>query len=189
MWPQGLSLGQQSLCLKFYHISRFEQATKSRKGWLLPLLRETKFVALIERDNIGGLAKEIDLLKDWRALAFYKISRQAWQTAIKPINNHRGEIRESVLQIFDTPRKQRTWLLILWSRKCWTQIVAADCRGLGVAFCWSRLFRKNLIFEYFADLQFFWMSFDSSNDIIHLFDSFCRGVPIIPLPSLSCFAS
>ena len=37
-----------------------------------------------------------------------------------------------------------------------------------------------LIFEYFTDFQFFSMSFDLSNDMIHRFDSFCRGIPIIP---------
>ena len=29
------------------------------------------------------------------------------------------------------------------------------------------------------------MSLDSSNDIIHGFDSFCRGIPIIPLAAIN----
>ena len=53
-------------------------------------------VALIERDNICGLSKDIDLLKDRHPLAFNKIARQAWHTAIKDINSHRDKIRESV---------------------------------------------------------------------------------------------
>ena len=36
-------------------------------------------VALNEGDNISGLAKEIDLLKDLHALSFNKIARQGWQ--------------------------------------------------------------------------------------------------------------
>ena len=67
-------------------------------------------VALTERDNIGGLAKGIDLLKDSDLHAvpcpgFQQIARQAWQTAIQAINNHQVKIRESVSQIFNTPRK------------------------------------------------------------------------------------
>ena len=45
----------------------------------------------IERDNIGGLGKEIDLLKDLHVMVFNKIVKQAWQTAIKAINKHLGK--------------------------------------------------------------------------------------------------
>ena len=47
MWPPGLSLGQQALCLKFLSscTSLFEHAAKSKEGMI---------VALIERDDIGG---------------------------------------------------------------------------------------------------------------------------------------
>ena len=72
---------------------------------LLPPLTATMIVTLIERKNVGGLAREVDLSKDLHALAFKKFPRQAWQTAIKAINNHQVKISESVLQIFDTPSK------------------------------------------------------------------------------------
>ena len=55
-------------------------------------------VALIERDNICVLLKDIDLLKD---LHVNKIARQSGHTAIKAINNHWDRICESVLQIFN----------------------------------------------------------------------------------------
>ena len=58
-------------------------------------------VALIERDNNDGLSN----IDNRHALAFNKIARQAWHTSIKAINNHRDKLRESVLQIFDAPRK------------------------------------------------------------------------------------
>ena len=62
---------------------------------------------MCQRDNISGLGKEIDLLKDRHALAFNKIAKQAWQTAVKAINNHRARICKShgELQILDTSRK------------------------------------------------------------------------------------
>ena len=92
-------------------------------------------VALTERDNIGGLAKGIDLLKDSDLLAvpcpgFQQIARQAWQTAIQAINNHQVKICESVLQIFKTTDVVAN----TWTRKCFTQIVATHCRGLGIVF-------------------------------------------------------
>ena len=56
--------------------------------------------------------------------------------------------------------KQRTWLLILWTRKCSSLFdtscccnVAIDCRGLGVAFSWSRIFLHFQIFGWFAILS------------------------------------
>ena len=56
--------------------------------------------------------------------------------------------------------KQRTWLLIRWSRKCLTQIVAADSRGLCIVFCWSWTFRMNFDFRIFCWFQFFhWFQF------------------------------
>ena len=47
---------------------------KVLKGWLLPLLLATMIVALFERDDICGLAQEIDLWKDLHVLAFNKLS-------------------------------------------------------------------------------------------------------------------
>ena len=65
-------------------------------------------VALLS-DSISDLGKEINLLKDRQVtlheMTFKKISKQAWQTAIKAINNHRAKICEGVLQIFDTASK------------------------------------------------------------------------------------
>ena len=64
-------------------------------------------IALIERDNISGLAKEIDLLKDLDVLAFNKLRGKLGRDSVEAINrdNHHVKFSESVLQIFDTPRK------------------------------------------------------------------------------------
>ena len=64
-------------------------------------------IALIERDNISGLAKEIDLLKDLDVLAFNKLRGKLGRDSVEAINrdNHHVKLSESVLQIFDTPRK------------------------------------------------------------------------------------
>ena len=74
----------------------------------MPSWKATVIVALIECDNTGGLAKEIDLLKDLHALAFNKLpgnlgrllSRQSSITSLAPV-----KLREIVLQIFDSPCK------------------------------------------------------------------------------------
>ena len=39
----------------------------------MPSWKATVIVALIERDNIGGLAKEIDLVEDLHVLTFNKL--------------------------------------------------------------------------------------------------------------------
>ena len=62
-------------------------------------------VALIEHDNISGLATEIDLLKGLHVLAFNKLTGKLGSNYIKAINNHQVKFRESVLQIFNTPCK------------------------------------------------------------------------------------
>ena len=76
---------------------------KAIKGWLLPSSRATMIVTLIERDNIGGLAREIDLLKDLHVPASTKspckLGRQ------QSNQQSRGESQEGVLQIFDNPCK------------------------------------------------------------------------------------
>ena len=56
--------------------------------------------------------KDIDPLKDRYALAFNKIARQAWHTAIKATNNHLDQIRERKLQIVDIAK---LWILLLIS--------------------------------------------------------------------------
>ena len=93
---------------------------KAREGWLLPsmraTMRATMIVALIERDHISGLSNEI--VKDLHALDFNKIARQACQTNIKAIKSWiQGKIRESVMQIFETPRKT-TWINSFSPQKC-----------------------------------------------------------------------
>ena len=40
-------------------------------------------ITLIERDNIGGLAKEIDLLKDLHVLALNKVKGKLGRDSIK----------------------------------------------------------------------------------------------------------
>ena len=57
--------------------------------------------ALIERDDIGGLGKEIDLLKARHAKAFDALAKKAWLTALRAINEHRKIFREFAQQIFD----------------------------------------------------------------------------------------
>jgi len=57
--------------------------------------------ALIERDDIGGLGKGIDLLKVRHAKAFDEIAKKAWSTALRAINQHRNKFRQFVRQIFD----------------------------------------------------------------------------------------
>ena len=69
--------GQQSLFLKFLTLPDLKlilnMHPKAMKGWLLLSLRATIIVALNEHDNICGLAKEIDLMKDLHSLAFFKL--------------------------------------------------------------------------------------------------------------------
>lgn len=93
---------QLQLSLVPWLISRFGVAYK-RDG--SPDVVREMIVALIERDNISGLGKEIDLLKDRHAKAFDGIARRAWTTALRGINQHRQKMRECVLQIFDSTRK------------------------------------------------------------------------------------
>ena len=69
-------------------------------------------VALIERDSIGGL-KDIDLLKDRHALAFNKVARRAWLTAIKAINNYGSKSARVYCRSSTLLAKLRTWFLIL----------------------------------------------------------------------------
>ena len=58
--------------------------------------------------------------------------------------------------------KQRAWLQILWLRKCSTQTVAKDrrgpggTRGLGIVFCWSRIFCMNIGFRIFCWFPILW---------------------------------
>ena len=64
--------GTAVIVFKFLYTSRFEHASAAK-------LKKGIIVALNEGDNISGLAKEIDLLKDLHALSFNKIARQGWQ--------------------------------------------------------------------------------------------------------------
>ena len=64
MWAPGLSRGKESFFLKFLYTSQFEHAAKSNGVMSVALIEATLIVALMECDKIGGLAKEIDLLKD-----------------------------------------------------------------------------------------------------------------------------
>ena len=68
---------------------------------MLPLLTN------IKRCNVSGLGpRQGDRPPKGQVCAgFKRIAEQAWQTAIKVINNHRARIHESVLQIFDASRK------------------------------------------------------------------------------------
>ena len=70
-------------------------------------------VALIKCDNIGGLAMDMDLLKDRYVLAFNIIARQAWHTVSRQskftgTKSARMYCRSSTLLA-----KLWTWLLIL----------------------------------------------------------------------------
>ena len=69
-----------------------------KRGDSLDIIRRM-LIALIQRDHLSGLAKDIDLLKDRHALAFDRTAYEAWLTAInlKGINKNRIEIRESVV--------------------------------------------------------------------------------------------
>ena len=93
MLPRGLSWGQQSIFKKFLYTSRFENTAKCNEGMI---------VALIERDNIGGPAQEIDHLKDLHVLVLNKLTGKLGTDYIKAINYHLVKFRESVLQIFNT---------------------------------------------------------------------------------------
>ena len=93
--------GTAVIVFKLLETPRSESAAKRKEGMIIALIEGKIIVALIEPDNIGGPAKEINLLKDWHALAFKKIARQFLQTTIKAINPHQEKIRESVLLIFN----------------------------------------------------------------------------------------
>jgi hypothetical protein len=80
-------------------ISRFG-VTYKRDG--SPDIVRNMIAALIARDDIGGLGREIDLLKDRHVKAFDAIAKKAWSTAIRGINQHRHKFREFALQIFGT---------------------------------------------------------------------------------------
>jgi hypothetical protein len=56
-------------------------------------------VALIQRDNLAGLGKDIDLFKDRYALAFDRITHNSWITTLMGINQHRVRLCEAVMQI------------------------------------------------------------------------------------------
>ena len=62
-------------------------------------------VDLIQRYSLCGLGKDIDLLKDRHALAFHRMAKAAWLTAIRGINKQKIEIRKSVMQILGSPCK------------------------------------------------------------------------------------
>ena len=51
-----------------------------------------------------GLADQIDLLKDRHAMAMCEITKRAWFTALKGINNHRDKIRVSVMEVLADAR-------------------------------------------------------------------------------------
>ena len=61
-------------------------------------------IALVKRDNLAGLADQIDLLKDWHAMAMREIAKHARITALKGINNHREKIRVSVMEVLADAR-------------------------------------------------------------------------------------
>lgn len=84
-------------CLVPWLISRYGVAYK-RDG--SPDVVRDMLAALIERDDIGGLGKGIDLLKVRHAKAFDEIAKRAWSTALRAINQHRTKFREYVQQIF-----------------------------------------------------------------------------------------
>ena len=72
----------------------------------------------VQHNNIGGLGKGIDLLKDRHALAFNKIAWQDWQIAIKAINNHRKKSANMYYRFLTSLASQRMLLPILRLRKC-----------------------------------------------------------------------
>ena len=55
-------------------------------------------IALVKRDNLAGLADQIDLMKDRHAMAMCEIAKRAWFTALKFIKNHQDKIRVSVME-------------------------------------------------------------------------------------------
>jgi hypothetical protein len=80
--------------------------------------------ALIVRDNIGGMAREIDLLKARHKNAFDEIAKRAWCTALRGLNQHRQKIRVSVQEIFNA-RKESDVVAILNLRTKWS----SECSG------------------------------------------------------------
>lgn len=83
-------------------ISRFGVAYK-RDG--SPEVVRDMITALIVRDNIGGMAREIDLLKARHKNAFDEIAKRAWCTALRGLNQHRQKIRVSVQEIFNARKE------------------------------------------------------------------------------------
>ena len=142
MCPPGLRLsrGQQSFLLKFLYASLFEHAAKSNEGIIVAFIAKI-IVALNECYNIGGLANEMDLLKDLDTLAFHNCKANLADCYQGKQKSARVYCRSS------TFAKQRTWLLIWCSRKCSTQIVATHRPGLGIVLCWSRIFCMNFDFR------------------------------------------
>ena len=106
MCPPGLRLsrGQQSFLLKFLYASLFEHAAKSNEGIIVAFIAKI-IVALNECYNIGGLANEMDLLKDLDTLAFHNCKANLADCYQGKQKSARVYCRSS------TFAKQRTWLL------------------------------------------------------------------------------
>ena len=77
-------------------LSKYGVAYKRDGG---PKVVKDMIIALVKRDNLAGLADQIDLLKDRHTLALTKIAKKAWTAAMKGINNHRKGIRVAVMQV------------------------------------------------------------------------------------------
>lgn len=82
-------------------LSRYGVAYKRDGG---PKVVKDMIIALVKRDNLAGLADQIDLLKDRHSLALTKLAKKAWITAMKGINNHRKAIRVAVMQVLADAR-------------------------------------------------------------------------------------
>ena len=65
------------------------------------VLVRAMIVAIFERNKIGGLGKEIDLLKNRHLLAQPNSQASLADRAIKAFNNHLEKIFKSVLQVFN----------------------------------------------------------------------------------------
>ena len=75
-------------------------------------------------------------------------------------------------------------LLICGRESVWHKLLQCIVEDSVLFFANLEYFTWILIFGYFTYFQFFRMSFDSSNAIIHRFDAFCRGIPIIALAAI-----